>query len=67
MKIKALRDLGKEELVQKEKDLKKEIFDMNFQKRHGRVEKPGRFKIVRRDIARILTILKERETNDKRK
>ena len=61
MKIKQLRDLGPEELTQKEKELKKELFDLNFQRKHGRVEKPGRFRTIRRDIARILTLLRERE------
>lgn len=61
MKIKQLRDLAPEELIQKEKDLKKEYFDLNFQRKHGRVEKPGRFRMIRRDIARILTLLQERE------
>ena len=60
MKIKQLRDLGSEELVQKEKDLKKELFDLNYQRKHSRVEKPGRFRTIRRDVARILTLLKER-------
>ena len=59
MKIKQLRDLGPEELTQKEKELKKELFDLNFQRKHGRVEKPGRFRTIRRDIARILTLLQE--------
>ena len=59
MKIKQLRDLGPEELIQKEKDLKKELFDLNFQRKHGRVEKPGRFRTARRDIARILTLRRE--------
>ena len=61
MKIKQIRDLGPEELMQKEKDLKKELFDLNFQRKHARVEKPGRFRTIRRDIARILTLFKERE------
>lgn len=61
MKIKQLRELGPEELIQREKDLKKELFDLNFQRKHGRVEKPGRFRTIRRDIARILTLLQERE------
>ena len=59
MKIKQIRDLGPEELTQKEKELKKELFDLNFQRKHGRVEKPGRFRTIRRDIARILTLLQE--------
>ena len=65
MKIKEIRELSKEELVQKEKALKKELLDLNFQKRYGRVEKPGRFRTVRREIARILTILKQKEIEGK--
>ena len=61
MKIKELRGLSKEDLVSKEKTLKKEVFDLSFQRKHGRVEKPGRFKSIRRIIARIETILRERE------
>lgn len=62
MKIKELRDLSKEDLVGKEKTLKKEIFELNFQRKYGRVEKPGRFKSIRRMIARIETLLKEKES-----
>ncbi len=61
MKLKELQNLGVEELVLKEKELKKELFDLHFQRKMGRVEKPGRFKVLRRDIARILTLMKERE------
>ena len=61
MKTKELRDLNEQDLIGKEKTLKKELFDMNFQKKFGRVEKPGQFKNIRRTIARIQTILKERE------
>ena len=63
MKIKELRDLSDGELVEREKSLKKELFDLAFQRKHGRVEKPGRFKLLRRDIAKILTLLKEREND----
>jgi large subunit ribosomal protein L29 len=62
MKVKDIRDLSAEDLAQKEKALKKELFDLNNQKRLGAVEKPSRFKAIRRDIARILTVLKERES-----
>ncbi len=61
MKIKELRDLTVEDLSQKEKNLKKEVFELNFHKKYGRVEKPGRFRIIRRTIARIKTILNERK------
>ena len=66
MKIKELRELGPEELTQKVKDLKKELFDLNFQRRHARVEKPGRFRTIRRDIARILTLLNNGNTESKK-
>ncbi len=61
MKAKELRDLDKSELQNKEKSLKKELFNLNFQKQFGQVEKPGRFRNIKRNIARIQTILKERE------
>ncbi|MDP2943791.1 MAG: 50S ribosomal protein L29 [Candidatus Omnitrophota bacterium] len=57
MKIKELTNLSKEELVNKEKELKKELFKLNLQRYAGRVEKPHMFKIVKRDIARIQTLL----------
>ena len=63
MKVKQLIDLGREELILREKDLKKELFGLNYQRKHGRVEKPGRFRTIRRGIAKILTILNEREKN----
>ena len=64
MKIKQLREMANEELVQKEKDLKKELFDLNYQRKAtGRVEKPGRFRTVRREIARIMTLIREKEND----
>ena len=63
MKIKELKGLSKEDLLQKEKALKKEIFDLNFQRKYSRVEKPGRFRVIRRDIARIKTLLTERKND----
>ena len=67
MKIKQLREMISEELVQKEKDLKKELFDLNYQRKAtGRVEKPGRFRTVRREIARIMTLIREKENDGAR-
>ncbi len=61
MKAAELRGLGSEELSQKEKGFKKELFDLNIQRKIGGLEKPSRFRLLKRDIARIFTILKERE------
>ena len=62
MKIKDFRNLSDEELLTKEKEFKKEIFEANFQREMGRAEKPARFKMLRHNIARISTILNERKT-----
>ena len=66
MKADKLRELSSEELIQKEKSFKKELFDLNFQRKMGNVEKPGRFRILKRDIARVCTILRERELEDQK-
>ncbi len=60
MKIQELRSLSKEELLQKEKALKEELFKLNMQRYGGRVEKPHMFSLIKRDIARIKTILNEK-------
>ena len=65
MKIKDLDNLGADELLTKEKQLKKELFDMESHRQMGRVEKPASFRNLRRDIARILTLLNERKINGK--
>lgn len=66
MKLKELKDLSVEDLNQKEKTLKKELFDLNFQRKYSRVEKPGRFRNIRRTIARIKTLLNERKNDGTR-
>jgi large subunit ribosomal protein L29 len=63
MKVKDIRSMSAEELAQKEKALKKQLYDLRYQRKIGRVEKPAQFKNARRDIARILTILQERKTD----
>ena len=66
MKADQLRELSSEELAGKEKDFKKELFDLNFQREVGNVEKPGRFRVLKRDLARVYTILRERELDEKK-
>lgn len=66
MKIQELRNLSKDELIQKDKSLKDELFKLNMQRYSGRVEKPHLFTLIKRDIARIQTVLNSkdaRETN----
>lgn len=63
-KISELRNLSRAELLQKEKALKEDLFKLNMQRYGGRVEKPHMFSLIKKDIARIQTILnfKERES-----
>ncbi len=62
MKIDELRNLSKEELLLKEKSLKEELYKLNLQRYSGRVEKPHLFSRIKRDIARIQTILNEKKS-----
>ena len=57
---KELRDLSNEELVAKAADLKKEMFNLRFQQAMGQIENPMRLRILRRDIAKTKTVLKEK-------
>jgi large subunit ribosomal protein L29 len=66
MKTKELSNLNEDELITKEKQLKKELFDLESHRQMGRVEKPASFRNLRRDIARILTLLNERRTANKK-
>ena len=65
MKPQELRALSQEELAQKQKTLKDELAKLNLQRYSGRVEKPHMFSQIKKDIARINTILNHvRDTND---
>jgi large subunit ribosomal protein L29 len=61
MKIKELRILSHDDLKAKIKTLKEELFKLNEQRYTGRVEKPHMFSLIRKDIARINTILNEKK------
>ena len=61
MEIKELRKLSTEDLVKKIKDTKEELFTKRMQHENGTLEKPVELKVLRRDVARMKTILKERE------
>ena len=66
MKVKDLKEFNNEELASKEIQLKKELFDLNNQRQLSKVEKPSSFRNIRKDIARILTVISERKTNGKK-
>jgi large subunit ribosomal protein L29 len=63
VKIQELNSLSKEELLEKIKTLKSELFKLNLQRYAGRVEKPHMFSLIKKDIARINTILNQKKDN----
>lgn len=63
MKVKDIRDMNGAELDQKLDDLKTELFNLRFRLVTGQLENPMRIKEVRKTIARVKTILRERELN----
>ncbi len=62
MKLAELNDLTVEDLLEKEKNMRKELFNLRFQSAVGHIENPNRFKEVRRDIARLLTVMKTKKS-----
>ncbi|MBW3085729.1 50S ribosomal protein L29 [Austwickia sp. TVS 96-490-7B] len=59
----ALRELSEDKLVDELRKAKEELFNLRFQSATGQLENHGRLRAVRRDIARIYTIMRERELN----
>ena len=66
MKAKELRELSDQQLRAKLEELKAEQFNLRFQRAVGQLANPMRIRQVRKDIARILTILRERELQARR-
>jgi large subunit ribosomal protein L29 len=62
MKIGEFRDLGADELKQREKDLDDQVFRLRIQKSMGQLEAAHKIKRLRRDLARVKTALREKET-----
>ena len=65
MKASEIRDLSQADLEKKIKELKEELFNLRFQHAINQLDNPIRLKHVRKDIARSLTILRERELRAK--
>jgi large subunit ribosomal protein L29 len=60
MKIADIRALSAEELVKKEQDMRKELFNLRFQQATGEIENHMRIRTLRKGIARVLTIMTEK-------
>ena len=55
-----LKELSQDELTQKLRDLKEEYLNLRTERALGRLGQPHRFRLVKRDIARVMTILREK-------
>ena len=64
MKSKELRSLSLDELNNKLEDLKTELFNLRFQHTINQLENPMRINVVKKDIARIKTIMTELDNNN---
>lgn len=63
MNTQALREMTREELVQKHRDLQDELFNLNMRRSLKALDNPLRLRIIRREIAQIATLLREDELN----
>jgi len=60
MKIKEIQDMTREELLTRSRDLRKEQFHLRMQQQSGQLEKSSQLRSLRRDVARIETVLSKR-------
>jgi len=61
MKVNEMRNLTTEEIVAKIKEAKEELFNLRFQQATGNLEKPSKIRDLRHQVARLKTVLRERE------
>jgi large subunit ribosomal protein L29 len=62
MKVTEIRDLGVDELEQRAKEMDDQLFRLRIQKSMGQLEAAHKLKALRRDLARIKTVLREKQT-----
>jgi large subunit ribosomal protein L29 len=66
MKAQELADLDADELAAKLAEAKNELFNLRFQNVTGQLDNPHRLREVRKDIARVLTVMRQRELAEER-
>ena len=64
MTNKEIRELSNEEILSKIEESKEELFNLRFQQATGNLEKPSRIKDLRHTVARLKTVLRERELSE---
>ncbi len=61
MKAAQLREQTVEELKDKERELAEQLFALRLQQVTGQIENPAKLRLVRRDLARVMTVLREKQ------
>ena len=67
MKVNEIRNLTTDEILAKIKESKEELFNLRFQQATGNLDKPSKIKDLRHTVARLKTVLREREIEEKGK
>lgn len=62
MKLQEIKDATNDELTEHERELRKELFNLRFQKVLSGLENPMRIRLVRKEIARVKTVINERKS-----
>ena len=62
MKINDIRDLTRDELKARKRELKEELFHLRLQQQGGQLEKPSQIRLLRREVARVETIMTQKNT-----
>lgn len=65
MKTAELKGNTLEELASREQELRRELFNLRFQQATGEIENPMRLRTVKKDIARVLTVMSEKKKEGK--
>jgi large subunit ribosomal protein L29 len=66
MKARELRQSSREELLERLREAKEELFNLRFQLATGQLDNTSRIKEAKKDIARIFTVLREKELEEQR-
>jgi large subunit ribosomal protein L29 len=67
MKMKEITELSMDELLTKRRDLRQESLHLRLQQQSGQLEQPSRLRLLRRDIARLETVLSQRAKQTEKK
>ena len=67
MKIKEIIEMSTDELLTKKRDLRQESLHLRLQQQSGQLEQPSRLRLIRRDVARLETVLTQRAAKAEKK